>query len=472
MSEELAYSFHLGRDKNKSKWTKQSAKNNSTGESSCANNSIQNVKDLSDVNNHNLRAYDNKIDDIERIYGTNNIVEDVKKVYINEFEDARIEYNNKQKRDNRKIEDYFANVSKDEKKDLACEIIIELGDMDFWNDKDMQYKKQMTEVFRGQVDKLNELLPEFKVANAVIHYDETSPHMHIVGVPVSDEYKTGMRLQVGKSKVFAKDTLTKLQDQMRVDCIERFNNIYEQNAILKQKQKGRNLDFDVKDMGDYKNFKKQKDKNIKRLNEVNKKSEVLDNKTEKIKQILEDLKPVPFNKNSKQISNEDIEVLKDYTKEVGKTTTGIRNVNDLNIIIENFETGYEAIKKENEKLIKNNIEKEKLIEELKEEVSLKDKIIVELKTTLSKVKDELAKFKGFWRKILTRFQTKIFDERVENIEADKRSFTIVADDLEKNGIFDSDDVASIKDISHKIRTKEEKEVNKGNIDKNRRNNLS
>ena len=56
-------------------------------------------------------------------------------MYLQEFEQARIEYNAKQSRDNRKIQDYFKHISKDKQKDLACEFIIELGDMDFWNEK-------------------------------------------------------------------------------------------------------------------------------------------------------------------------------------------------------------------------------------------------------------------------------------------------------------------------------------------------
>ena len=54
MEQELAYSFHLGSDKNKSKLAKKVAKENLYGTTSLANNAIQNAKDLSDVNKHNL----------------------------------------------------------------------------------------------------------------------------------------------------------------------------------------------------------------------------------------------------------------------------------------------------------------------------------------------------------------------------------------------------------------------------------
>ena len=139
MGLELAYSFHLESDKNKSKLAKKVAKDNVSGTTSLSNNAIQNAKDLSDVNKHNLRDYDNQRELIRTIYGTNDIVNDVKQLYLEEFEQSRIEYNNRKTREDRKIIDYFKKVCESQN-DIACEIIIELGDMDFWNDKEERYK--------------------------------------------------------------------------------------------------------------------------------------------------------------------------------------------------------------------------------------------------------------------------------------------------------------------------------------------
>ena len=44
MEQELAYSFHLGSDKNKSKLAKNVAKENVSGTTSLSNNAIQNAK--------------------------------------------------------------------------------------------------------------------------------------------------------------------------------------------------------------------------------------------------------------------------------------------------------------------------------------------------------------------------------------------------------------------------------------------
>lgn len=46
------------------------------------------------------------------------------------------------------------------------------------------------------------LVPNFKVASAIIHYDETSPHLQIVGVPIKYKNKNGMEKQAWKVNFF------------------------------------------------------------------------------------------------------------------------------------------------------------------------------------------------------------------------------------------------------------------------------
>ena len=170
MEQELAYSFHLGSDKNKSKLAKKVAKDNLSGTTSLSNNAIQNAKDLSDVNKHNLRDYDNQRELIRTVYGTNDIVNDVKQVYLDEFESARIEYNTKQNRDDRKIKNYFKKVCNSQN-DIACKIIIELGDMDFGNNKDneignlkkeLSTKDKIIGKLQTEKEKLKQELQKFK----------------------------------------------------------------------------------------------------------------------------------------------------------------------------------------------------------------------------------------------------------------------------------------------------------------------
>lgn len=455
MVQELAYSIHLGSDKNRSKVAKKVAKGNGSSTTSFSNNAIQNAQQLSKVNKHNLRDYDHKTDDIQVVYGTNDLYKDVQNLYQNEFLQVQLEYDNKQTRADRKIGDYFNHISKDSKHDLACELIIELGDMDFWNDKTMDYKRQMTEVYKDQICKLMEVVPDFKVANAVVHYDETSPHMHLVGIPVKDGYKNGMKKQVAKSKIFTKESLKTLQDKMRAYCIEKFNEVYVQKATLKKKQKGRNKDIHVNEMDGYRELKREQEKNAKKLKEANNRSDKLNDKTEEINNILDNLKPSTFNKNNKQISNEDVEKIKNYAKEVEDTTKSIKGVNNLNVIIDNIEQKYKDLVNDRDRLYYSNNEKDNTIANLKEEIEFKNKKINKLELALDRVKTELSKFKDFWRRVIKRFQIKIMDEKFENIPEEKRNYTIVAEDLERSGIFDDNDAEIVKNPSRKILTKDE-----------------
>ena len=404
------------------------------------------------MNKHNLRDYDNQRELITTIYGTDNIVNDVKQLYLQEFEDARIEYNNKQTRNDRKIDNYYKKVCESQN-DIACEIIIELGDMDFWQDKDDEYKYKMTDVYNEQIQDLVKILPTFKVANAIIHFDETSPHMHVVGVPVIDNCTRGMKKQVGKSQLFTKESLTKIQDKMRNACIKSYNRFYDVDSRLKTKQKGRNQDINVKDMDGYKDFKKQLKRKEQKLAKANEQTEKLDNASKDIVELLDNLKPMPFSKNNSQISNENIENIKNYIEDVIDVNKTVRSVNDLNISIKEFEHATSEIEKENTSL-KYQIElKNEDIKELKDDLSAKEKIIIKLREEKESLKAQLQKFKGFWHSLMSHFHKKITYEKDQN-------YKIVSDDLYKNGIFDDNDNEIANNIYRKITIPDENKNNK------------
>ncbi|MFR2305121.1 MAG: plasmid recombination protein [Roseburia sp.] len=200
---------------------------------------------LATVAKHNLRKYkssDYSKDNICIIYGTSNLIDDVKTVYHKEFDEALEEYNKKQIRPDRKIEDYFEHVAGKEQ-DMAVEIIIQIGDREFWKQFD-DMKSYMKLSYQIILDELRKRLPQFVVANAVVHLDEDSPHMHIVGVPVADGYKKGLSKQVSKRKVFTKELLSRvLQDELREVANKEVNDWFGEQ--IKEKSKGRNHDLTV-----------------------------------------------------------------------------------------------------------------------------------------------------------------------------------------------------------------------------------
>ena len=452
MEQELAYSFHLGSDKNKSKVAKKTAKGNISGTTSLSNNAIQNANDLSRANKHNLRDYDNQRELITTIYGTNDIVEDVKQVYLDEFEEARIEFNNKQTRNDRKINNYFEKACSLQN-DIACEIIIELGDMDFWQDKDDEYRFKMIDVYNEQIQDLNKIVPNFKVANATIHFDETSPHMHVIGVPVIDNCKKGMKKQVGKSKVFTKESLTAIQDKMRNACIKSYNKFYGVDSKLKAKQKGRNQDINVKEMDNYREIKKRLEQQKQKLENANKRTKKLDNSSKEISQILENLKSPLLDKNNKLISNENIENIKNYIEDVTNVTQTVRSVNDLNIAIEDFEFYTLEVGQENRSLQYQLEQKNEQIGKLEDKLSAKEKIIIKIQEEKENLKSQLQKFKGFWHNLMSHFHKRITYDNDQN-------YKIVSDDLYKNGIFDDNDNEIANNILRKVTIPNENKAEK------------
>ena len=361
---ELPYSLHLGSNKNRKNSVRSSAKKNLSGTTSMTNNGIQNAKTLSKCDKHNYRKYDNEQEQIVIVKGTSSLYKDVENFYKTEFEEARLEYNNKQKRDDRKINDYFKKVSDNSKSDLACEIIIELGDKKFWDTKDLNYKHKMTNVYSKQVDDLELLMPNFKVCSAIIHYDETSPHMHIVGVPIKCNCKTGMSKQVGKTDVFTRTSLMQLQDKMRTLCIEEYNKEYNLDATLKQKMKGRNRDINVADMTNYQETKELIEKHQKEIDSISNNSLELKTNSNNIKEEINKLKKVPLRDDLFIISKEQKNKLDDFIDKVDKTTDEYRQDSRR---IKNLKGSNDALQLRVDSLSEKVDKQEKQIDEYRKE---------------------------------------------------------------------------------------------------------
>ena len=228
---QISYSFHISSKKN----------------------SITTTQKLSSVSKHNMRKYSSKdnqtghydSEKIVQLVGTDNLFRDVENVYHEQFDQALTDYNINQKRTDRKIPDYMRYISENAKSDLAVEAIIQLGDKEFWEQVPEQRKRQMVYIYKDQLNAIRQHIPEFAIANAVIHFDESSPHMHVIGVPVSSGYKRGLSKQCAKTRVFTKDSLEKLQNVLRERALKGMEKNQEifQDISLKPKEAGRNSDY-------------------------------------------------------------------------------------------------------------------------------------------------------------------------------------------------------------------------------------
>ena len=458
---ELSYSLHLSSDKNRKPSSKNMAKNNASGSTSLSNNAIQNAKQLSRVDKHNYRKYDNNSELIEIIKGTTSLYEDVKNLYLEEFEEARLEYNKEQEnkgRNDRKITDYFKKISDNSKNDLACEIIIELGDKKYWDTKDDKFKHKMTNVFKEQLDDIQELVPDFKIASAIIHYDETSPHLHIVGVPIKYKNKNGMSKQVGKGDVFTRDSLRTIQDKMRTLCIASFNKEYGLNNILKKKEKGRNKDINVKDMTNYQAMKEQLNKNKETLEIASKKSSELDKSTTDIKDTINNLKKAPLIKNTYTISESDRNKIIEYVDKVKDTNKDFKKTEMLSVTLNNVDTELQENREKIKILTENNKALSLKIDTLSKNIDNKNKEIKELKSDNKHLQETVDYFKNLFSRLVKFIKNKMFGK-----DKEREDYWIVSKDMYEHGIFSDDTIESIK-VDYVWNKENDKHKDKGRDD--------
>lgn len=450
--EELSYSFHIGSDKNKKNSVRLTSKNNISGTNSMSNNAIQNAKQLSTADKHNYRKYDNRQDEIVVIKGTTSLYNDVLSFYKNEFEEARLEYNNKQTRDDRKIDDYFKKISNNSKSDLAVQIIIELGNKKFWDTKSMTYKHKMTNIFIKQVDDLELLLPNFKICSAIIHYDETSPHLHIVGVPIKYNCKTGMSMQVGKTDVFTRNSLKELQDKMRILCIEEYNKEYNLDATLKKKLKGRNKDIHVSDMINYQDTKDLIEKNQKNLEIINNNSIELDKDTINIKDKILNLKKASLKKDTYLLSSEDKKILENYIDKIDKTNNEHKKINGLSSSLNSLNQTIKEDKKAIKVLTENNKALELRVKNLTFKTENQEELISDLKQDNFNLKYKLQQLEEFFKKLVNLFK------RMIKKDSKKESYLEVLEDMHNNRIISDNTIDDILNNKNNIKEKDDFEL--------------
>lgn len=121
---------------------------------------------------------------------------DIKDVYHDLFDDALNAYNAKQKRKDRKIDDYYKHVQKSKNLDLQREFIVAVGNKADWERLSFEEKQEVGEVLARYVRDFNERHDNMTIYNAIVHLDESgAPHAHFNVVPIATGYKNGLSVQ-------------------------------------------------------------------------------------------------------------------------------------------------------------------------------------------------------------------------------------------------------------------------------------
>lgn len=368
MYNSISVSMHIGSDKN----------------------AIKTMADIKRCDLHNNRKYKNiKNEEIDltlskyniTLKGTKNIYTDMENFYKTEFADALYNYNLKQQREDRKIVDYLTKMEKDTKTNIGVEIIFQMGDKEDWKDKTLEEKQKSTDIFKIAVLELEKR--NIKVVNAALHLDETSPHLHVIAVPIIEGQKRGLQKQVSQNKVITREVIRELREVIEKNFIEEYNKIYGTNKELKR---GSEIEEHLQ-VKDYKNTKKMLEV-AKGYGDKLQLKEELENKTnyltneltrldienkEKLKRKNEIEKTnVDLENSINNIDKENktyIETLEKNKKNLETSTVGLTNeIKELESKIKEVKQIKEDKDKELELELVNKVNKIKEIEKIKEEI--------------------------------------------------------------------------------------------------------
>lgn len=374
--------------------------------------SITTLKHLEKIEKHNLRKFknnDNKGYILELLKPEDvSLVESFKKHLDDKMKEAIIDYNS-DKIPSRKIygiDDYIQKIENGRRQqNLAVEMIVGVGDRQMWQQEPFKSdRNSINKVFEGYVKHLQEKIPNFTLVSATIHQDEDTPHLHIVGIPLTETKQRGIKIKISKGAVFTKEKLIDLQKDVREYFEKGINENYKLDEPFKfgEKQTGRNWDYTVAE------YKKQKE-NFNITNEIKELQELkgtLDNDVKLFYDSLEFVKN-PFDYN--------------HTNKIEK--------------LENVKKTYMEIDKKMNNIFLNTKEKAQFLEGKVDKIKLDDKTIEELEKNLTrKYKKELGdKIRGRFVKSdeLKDFEKRVYEDYKKQIENKVVRQTTIKGELEK-----------------------------------------
>lgn len=132
--------------------------------------------------------------------------ENLKQVYDKLFGGALQDYNAKQRRKDRKIDDFYHHVKQSKTLDLQREFIVGLGSKADWDKMTREEKLQAGEKLAEYVKEFSDRHSHLYVYNAVVHLDEAgAPHAHFNVVPIGTGYKNGLKVKPSFKKALANE---------------------------------------------------------------------------------------------------------------------------------------------------------------------------------------------------------------------------------------------------------------------------
>lgn len=299
------------------------------------------------------------------------IQKDIKELYQEVFNSSVGDYNKSQKREDRKIKDYYKKVLNDKKTEVQREIIVAVGRHD--DNIPVELKRDILNQYMTDFQNRNESM---KVYNAVMHLDEKNPHLHINYVPVAT-YNKGLKQRVSQKRVVKELGFDTFEDWRNSETshIEKLMN----EKGIERHSVGSHKYLNVKEYKECKDDIKLLEKQLKALERDLKASQIAKGQIDHIDSMEAKKSPLGAKVSLKQ---DDYEVLMALAKE------SIKNANEIG----RLKNKIQELKNENKDLnedIKNNTSDE--VRELREENSTLKIKVQELKNENEELSNENTK---------------------------------------------------------------------------------
>ena len=156
------------------------------------------VKGKGSINHNNRDFIASNVDASRSSMNITYVKTPIDQAYDQIFGEALRDYNAKQKRKDRKIDNYLSHIkqSKNNEKDFY-ENVVQIGKRDDTGilDKDGNITDEALlarEILDEYARTFQERNPNLILFNAVLHMDEATPHLHLDYIPVARGYKTGL----------------------------------------------------------------------------------------------------------------------------------------------------------------------------------------------------------------------------------------------------------------------------------------
>lgn len=157
------------------------------------------------------------------------IKEDIQDAYHRLFDESVNNYNENQKRNDRKIKNYFDKIYRSKKEKPFYEFIVQVG-----NQNDQPDQKKCEAILEDFHKMMQKDYPNMAIFNSVIHVDESTPHLHLDFIPVGEGYKKGLEKRVSMQKALQNLGFSNYAD-FRNELMQKFEIIAKRHKIERKR---------------------------------------------------------------------------------------------------------------------------------------------------------------------------------------------------------------------------------------------